>query len=569
MKAIRQFLGKYFALIMIALVYLWSMVAIAVYRAAEAPADAIVLRIGHWQLEASVREMFEEMAKQYREINPNVYIVQDAIPEMVYAQWATTQLMGGTAPDMLQVGGMIPHHLLVQYYNRYCERLTPYVNEPNPYNKGTSLEGVPLRSTFKDGMRGAYVEEMQEYISVPLSQFGVRVFYNRDLLRELTGLDEAPEEYRAFMAVCEEIKRHKDADGKPYIPIASSRYHLPMWEAMMLDPLTFGIMRVADFNRDGFVGNNELFVAFKTGRIDFMHPSIRLRFQMLWELSEQFQAGYTGLTRDEAVFLFAQERAVFMTTGTWDARSLQEQADGKFEIGVMDFPRPTRDDPEYGIVMEGPLYERVQGGFPFAIVRTSKHPEIALDFLLFLAGKRQNEELNRIVGWIPSVVDTELDPLLAAFDPNLKGVYGNFNVNLGGETWIRWLQLYSQFQIHQLSYEDLASTYEAFYKEYGLKDLNEQNKDWRRGMVNNEQFLAGIRSLALQAKGADAESQWIKYRTLTAARQIWPEINRARQDRLLERGPELDAVGPYEYSPEVLDRVRKRLATTAEKKMEP
>lgn len=569
MKAIRQFLGKYFALIMIALVYLWSMVAIAVYRAAEAPADAIVLRIGHWQLEASVREMFEEMAKQYREINPNVYIVQDAIPEMVYAQWATTQLMGGTAPDMLQVGGMIPHHLLVQYYNRYCERLTPYVNEPNPYNKGTSLEGVPLRSTFKDGMRGAYVEEMQEYISIPLSQFGVRVFYNRDLLRELTGLDEAPKEYRAFMAVCEEIKRHKDADGKPYIPIASSRYHLPMWEGMMLDPLTFGIMRVADFNRDGFVGNNELFVAFKTGRIDFMHPSIRLRFQMLWELSEQFQAGYTGLTRDEAVFLFAQERAVFMTTGTWDARSLQEQADGKFEIGVMDFPRPTRDDPEYGIVMEGPLYERVQGGFPFAIVRTSKHPEIALDFLLFLAGKRQNEELNRIVGWIPSVVDTELDPLLAAFDPNLKGVYGNFNVNLGGETWIRWLQLYSQFQIHQLSYEDLASTYEAFYKEYGLKDLNEQNKDWRRGMVNNEQFLAGIRSLALQAKGADAESQWIKYRTLTAARQIWPEINRARQDRLLERGPELDAVGPYEYSPEVLDRVRKRLATTAEKKMEP
>lgn len=569
MKAIRQFLGKYFALIMIALVYLWSMVAIAVYRAAEAPADAIVLRIGHWQLEASVREMFEEMAKQYREINPNVYIVQDAIPEMVYAQWATTQLMGGTAPDMLQVGGMIPHHLLVQYYNRYCERLTPYVNEPNPYNKGTSLEGVPLRSTFKDGMRGAYVEEMQEYISIPLSQFGVRVFYNRDLLRELTGLDEAPREYRAFMAVCEEIKRHKDADGKPYIPIASSRYHLPMWEGMMLDPLTFGIMRVADFNRDGFVGNNELFVAFKTGRIDFMHPSIRLRFQMLWELSEQFQAGYTGLTRDEAVFLFAQERAVFMTTGTWDARSLQEQADGKFEIGVMDFPRPTRDDPEYGIVMEGPLYERVQGGFPFAIVRTSKHPEIALDFLLFLAGKRQNEELNRIVGWIPSVVDTELDPLLAAFDPNLKGVYGNFNVNLGGETWIRWLQLYSQFQIHQLSYEDLASTYEAFYKEYGLKDLNEQNKDWRRGMVNNEQFLAGIRSLALQTKGADAESQWIKYRTLTAARQIWPEINRARQDRLLERGPELDAVGPYEYSPEVLDRVRKRLATTAEKKMEP
>ena len=44
--------------------------------------------------------------------------VQDAIPEMVYGQWKTTQLMGGTAPDMIECGLGIPYHLLVQYYNR-------------------------------------------------------------------------------------------------------------------------------------------------------------------------------------------------------------------------------------------------------------------------------------------------------------------------------------------------------------------------------------------------------------------------------------------------------------------
>jgi raffinose/stachyose/melibiose transport system substrate-binding protein len=553
------FVKKYFALILIGTVLLWSSAAISMYRNRETPPEAIILRIGHWQLESSVREMFDEMAARYRLIHPNVYVVQDAIPDQVYAQWATTQLMGGTAPDLLQVGQMIPPHLMVQYYNRYCMRLTSHVNEPNPYNRGTSLEGVPLRSTFKDGMRSSYVEEMQEYVSIPLSQFGIRVFYNRDLLRKLTGLETAPAEYRSFLAACEKIRQQRDQNGQPYVPIASSRYHVAMWEDMLFNPLTYGIKRVADFNRDGFVGNNELYVAFKTGRINFDHPSIRLRFQMLWEVSDFFQTGYTGLTRDEAVFLFAQQKAVFMTTGTWDARSLQELANGKFDVGVTDFPRPSPDDPVYGGVMDGPQYERVMGGFPFAIVRTSKHPEVALDFLMFLAGQKQNEKLNKIVGWIPSVVGTGLDPTLKAFEPHLRGVYPNFNIFLGGETWIRWLQLVSQFQIHQIDYDELAREFEPFYKERGLKDLMEQNRDWRRGMINNEQFLAGIRAKALRAGGEEADSLWVKYRTLTTSRQVWPEIDRARQDRLLEAGPETGSLGPYEYSPEVLRRVKHRL----------
>ncbi len=552
-------LRRRFAVIVVGAVFAWSCAAIALYRAAETPPGTIVLRIGHWQLEASVRDALYEMADEYRKLHPHVRIIQDAIPETVYAQWTTTQLLGGTAPDILQVGQHLPYHLWVQYYNRYCIPLTAIVNEPNPYNRGTILAGSPLRSTFKDGMRSSYIEEMQEYVSIPLSQFGIRVFYNRELLKQLTGLDEAPTEYRAFLAVCEEIRRHRDPRGMPYTPIAGSRYHLPMWEDMLFNPLTYGLMRAADFNRDGFVGNDELYVAFRTGRVDFNHPSIRLRFQMLREITSYFQEGYTGLTRDEAVFLFAQQRAVFMTTGTWDARSLQEQAEGKFEVGVMDFPRPAPDDPVYGDVMEGPPYERVIGGFPFVILRTSKHADQALDFLLFLAGREQNERLNRIIGWIPSVIGTEIDPLLTAFEPHLEGVYANFPINLGGETWVRWLQLYSLFQVNQIGYEDFVAEFEPFYITRGLRDLEEQQRDWRRAMHVNEQFLAGFRADALRAGPDDADTRWIRYRTLTASRQIWPEINHARQARLLAKGPDASAVEPYAYSPAVLERIRGRL----------
>jgi raffinose/stachyose/melibiose transport system substrate-binding protein len=562
----RAFLARYYAPLVIAAVFLWSAIAIVAYRAEQAPEGAVVLRIGHWQLEASVREALNQMAEEYRKLHPNVYIVQDAVPEMVYPQWTTTQLMGGTAPDILEVGlGALPKHLWLQYYNRYCVSLTRYANEPNPYNKGTELEGVPLRTTFKDGMRGTYIEEMQEYMAIPLSQFGVRIFYNRDLLKKLTGLDEAPHEYRAFIRACEKIREHRDERGDPYIAISGSRYHLPMWEYHMIEHLTYPALRKGDFNRDGFLGNDESYVAVKAGLLGFDFPPYRARFQMLREITDQFQTGFTGLSRDEAVFLFAQQKAVFMTTGTWDARSLQEQAKGQFTVGVMDFPLPTRDDPYYGPFVEGPLFEQAYGGFPFAITRTSDHFDEALDFLLFLAAREQNEKLNQIIGWIPSVKGTELDPMLKAFEPHLHGVYKAFNPDLGGNSYIRWQQLYSLYQVDQISYEDLAEEYEDFYKTQGYKDFMEQQRDWRRGMHKEEEFLAGIRSMALLAQGDEAASYWMKYRSLTGLRQVTPEINRSRQLRLIEQGPRDTQVGPYEYSRGLREKVKDRLRQTGSK----
>jgi raffinose/stachyose/melibiose transport system substrate-binding protein len=72
------------------------------------------------------------MARLYREKHPNVIIVQDAIPEGTYGQWVSTQLMGGTAPDIMQVGAMLPDNIWLSYYNRYFAPLTRYVNAPNP-----------------------------------------------------------------------------------------------------------------------------------------------------------------------------------------------------------------------------------------------------------------------------------------------------------------------------------------------------------------------------------------------------------------------------------------------------
>ena len=580
LKSAFAFVRTYFALLVVFAVFLWSAWVIATFRAQQTPPGSIVIRLGHWQLEASVREGIDEMARLYREKHPNVVIVQDAIPEGTYGQWVSTQLMGGTAPDIMQVGAMLPGNIWLSYYNRYFFPLSRYVNAPNPHNAGTDIADLPLRQTYKDGMKTAYVTEMQEYMSVPLSLFGVRIFYNKDLLKQLTGRDEAPRDYREFLAVCEQIRSAvNDVTGQPYIPIAGSAYHFGHWDGMMFSPVTYGAFRRADFNRDGFVGNDETFVAFKTGLLDFYYPPYALWLKMLREVTDYFQVGYTGLGRDEAVFLFAQQRAVFMTTGTWDARSLQEQAEGQFEVGIMDFPIPSRDDPVYGEVVEGRIYESPGGGFQFGVSRNSKNVDVAVDFLLFLASQQGNEKLNGIIGWIPAIVGTELDPLLKAFEPHLEGIYGNANFTLGGNTAVTWAQRYSLYQVNQISFDDFAKTYTEFYLKNGLEDFLEQQRDWRRGMQRNEQYLAGIRGRAILADQAaagaasadeqsaaelDAESAWVRYRAITASRQIWGELNHARQMDLVKRDklPE-GFVGPYEYSSNVLAKIRQRLREEA------
>jgi len=332
-----------------------------------------------------------------------------------------------------------------------------------------------------------------------------------------------------------------------------------MWTSFMCEPLTYGAVRRVDFNRDGAVGNDELFVAFKTGRIGFDFPPYVARFDMLDRLTRQCQTGYTGLGRDEAVFMFVQQRAVFISTGTWDAGSLRVEAGSNFEVGLMDFPVPAPDDPDFGAILEGPVYERPITGFPFAVTRTSKHPEVALDFLMFLSSQAGNEELNKIIGWIPSISDTRLSPFLEAFEPRLEGVYGAMPVTLGGETIIRWQQLTSLFQVNQIGYQAMVADFLPFYLERGVEEYRELRRNHRRGLVRDEQFITGMRSRALAAPVAAAEAEWLRYRQLSAGRLIARDLYASLIDRRLHQGAVDGMRDPYELAPEALARVRERL----------
>ncbi len=118
------------------------------------------------------------------------------------------------------------------------------------------------------------------------------------------------------------------------------------------------------------------------------------------------------MDRDEALFNFAQEKAVFLAAGIYEAGGIQEQAQGKFELGLMDFPaaspirsRLWRDHSRTTLRAAG-------RNMPMAVTRTSSHPDVAVDFLLFSSSRHQNEKFNKRLKWIPIVVGAEVDPFL-------------------------------------------------------------------------------------------------------------------------------------------------------------
>jgi ABC-type glycerol-3-phosphate transport system substrate-binding protein len=542
--------------VLIGVVFLWSAISIGMRRHEKVASDAISIRIAHWQLEVGAREGLAEAAAEYEQLHPNVRITQEAIPESTYGQWMSTQLMGGTAPDIVQAG-MVEGPLMTAFFIRYFLPLSSYVSRPNPYNAGTDLEGTPLILTFKDGMRRSFIDEAQEFMTIPLALVSLRLFYNKSLLKRLTGSDEVPRDYRAFLKMCQKIRAQKQPNGQPYVAIAGSRYHYVRWEDSMVKPLTYGALREIDFNRDGRFSKEEMFMGFMSGKVDFSNPAYRASFKMVEEITQEFPHGWSGLGRDEALFNFAQEKAVFTAAGIYEAGGILEQAEGKFEVGVADFPVPSRADPAYGSLIQGPRYEQPDGSMPMAVTRSSRHPEVAVDFLLFLTSRQQNEKFNRRLKWIPIIIGAEMDPFLRIFEPNLEGVLPAFDPAIGGESLIKWSQLYSLYQIHQISYEDIAHQFKRFLTTTGREDFREYLRNRRRSQLQDEQLAVGLRQTAEAETGIKSKVNWIKYRNIVFTRQMEGDKTLITQGFVFTDPEALERQTFYKYTPAALDNVGK------------
>lgn len=379
--------------------------------------NVVTIRLAHWQLEGTVPRALDTLAEEYMRLHPGVKVEQIRIPHKVFTMWSTTQLVGETAPDIIQMENMATDKLV-----RYMVPLTDFVYAPNPYNKGTEFENTPWRETFFDGLINApsYNESLLELYGIPQTMHVQRIFYNKALFKKIMGDSPIPQTYEEFQALCERVKAYSKATDQLVIPLAASRDSTGIgWQLMgsqtqkllpIIDPLR--AMRGRGFE--------EHRLAFLKGDLYLEQPEFQSGLAIFREVSQYMQPGYTNLNREDAAFYFLQGRALMTMAGSWDASTFFAQS--PFEVAVFTLPMPSPSHPKYGKFVLGNVTEAgLQSRFSLGISNTSKHPEVALDFIKYITSKRGNQTFSEISKWLPSVRNVPLIEMIKGFSPLSDG----------------------------------------------------------------------------------------------------------------------------------------------------
>jgi len=452
-----------------------------------------VIKIAHWQLEAGYRQAMDKIIAKYEQMHPDVKIEQVAITEKLYSQCLNTELISGEGPDLTEMGASkmtSQASLLVRYYLPLGE----LVNEPNPYNKGTPLEKRRWRETLIDGMRGGFNDSLQEYYQIPTAFAMIRLYYNKDLLRQVTDHQDGPRSFADFLAISNKLKQIKGDDNRPIIPVVGC-----YGTGNMIDPLAVAFTANEEANVDtelvGSVSTMQTYEAFCRGKINFDSPRIKAMYACYRQLVKQFANDFSSMDRQTAVFKFVQGHAAMLATGSWDATSLTTQV--KFPLGVCQLPVPTQDDPLYGPYIAGrPNEAGNTGGVPYGVNKASHHLKEALDFLAYLTSLPGNQEFNRMADWPPVVIGAQPSELMKPFMPDPTGYTSHVDFAYGGNVLTVYNGLLVQYLQGDIDYDTLKDG-----TENALRDANQGGDHaWAREYSDKiKEVRADERTLAMHA----------------------------------------------------------------------
>ena len=389
-----------------------------------------VIRYAHWQIEPGVREAFNEIAADYMALHPKVRVEQMDIPGRAWKQWLRTGLIGGTAPDLVELASYEnPDDMLARYFTP----ITSYLEQPNPYNADEpDLRGLSWRQSYTaelvpvEGVH-YFSTNLLEYYGAPSAMVTVRMFYNRRLIQEAIGEDRPPRTYDEFVALCAALQRHADVTHESVAPLAGSWFNVTQITDGLFSAASQRVALTLDISHDLEMSKVEGLVNYARGRWSLTTPAIRTGLQTVEAFGRYLPPGWSQLNREDAMMQFLQGRAAMLATGTWDAGGILSQAD--FPVGAFKMPAFRRDDPKYGRWTLGPMSEaNTFAGVPFGLTRTSRHPERAIDFLRFLTSRKSNAKFSRISTWLPVIKGVPVPKVSESFRPVEEGYVGGVNI---------------------------------------------------------------------------------------------------------------------------------------------
>lgn len=476
----------------------------------------VVIRFAHWQLEGDTVKAIDEACRKFERVYPEFYtwlqrkqgkpadqiepikvrVEQIEVPERAYEQWTKTQLIGRMAPDLIELRTWKWRDLMARYF----VPVTEIIDRPNPFNEyfgEDDLAGKPWRETYIDGMQGGWIDVLQDNYGMPMSVFTIRIYVNKDLIRRIAGDDREPETLGKFLALCRKIGRYRTPGGRRVVPIAGADYIANIFRGSYWNMCTWPLIDAVDTNCDGGAGNDERLLAlWPGGAIDLATDRhVRSAYRIVYDITRHFDEGFMASKRDDAVLLFCQAQAAMIATGSWEAGTLKREVGGRFAIDVWDFPVAGENE-RYGDTIRYRKSEAdTRAGFNMGLTKTSRHKDVAVDFMRFLTSRTINEEINGRFRWFPSTVGARKDEVLEKFTPKMEGVSGGLTVHFARNTQLDYEQGFQGFLSRP---EPTREDYKAFlaaYRDLGrerLKTKYDPKKDEEvRNALVAERFLAG------------------------------------------------------------------------------
>ncbi len=400
-----------------------------VVPATSAASAVPVVRIAHTMVYDRARAAFDEVIREYealkvREGDP-VRIEQIVIPAVIEKQWIRTRLIGGTPPDIVQQDPMATD---AHFISRYFHALAGELEESNPYNVGTVLEGVTWRNTFYDSLEHSGFDfRLSQNYGIPLSGLTIRLVINLDLWETFTsaaGRDaELPADYESFLRACELAVQQRDPTGRPFLALAGSKP--TTWE-LFTRLHRHQTQRLA--LRDNSLGelwfeNQNLRINILAGQSPFPTEDERSAYGLIREVGQHLAPGALSLQRNDAFFQFAQGRALMAIVSSMDAPALKAMVKERFRMTAFALPMPGPDHPVFGPFALGPESERqFPGSGTFMLVRQdSLRTARAVDFLRFLTSLPRAQLFSDWTGMLSATVGVEPSAAVAPYMPQLEG----------------------------------------------------------------------------------------------------------------------------------------------------
>ena len=340
----------------------------AIEKITTASDEKVTLNIVDWS--DSTKEARKQLNQRFEKDHPNVIINYTTLTQAQFNETMLSGIRSGKAPDLFPLPNNTDFQTAVS--EGWFVPLNIYLDE----DFFQQLKPEALQQNITQQNDDIYLLPEAQEISSTL------MFYNRKLLTadelQLVTSDEVT--WQQFREICQRVT--KEEKGSAYGIITSGAQK----NRVDLELRAFSELAGAPLGPE-----EQIFV--QQGKTLYASEAVRQAFDWYQNLMTDgsFYPDSASLTAPEARNLFAEGKAAFIVQGSWCIPEWESQ-NSQLDFGVMPLPVPETSEDARQI---RPFTKGWMG-----ISATSKHPDVAAEYLKYLYSHKYQNQLVQSGGFV-------------------------------------------------------------------------------------------------------------------------------------------------------------------------